>query len=241
MDYQIEGQFAFVSAAAHGIGLAIANLLAQEGAVVIVADQDGDALAAHAGAWRDTIAVDLSAAAGVDHAVARVLDVFGRPPDILINNLGVGNAGVFEDLTDDQWERSFQVNLMGSVRLCRALVPKMAARGSGAVVLTGSDLAKQPEPGFMDYGSCKAGLLYFAKALAKQYAPRVRVNTVLPGLILTPRSNTVDADTMQRFTKDIPMRRGGRPEEVAEMIVFLLSDRASYITGGEFVVAGGDR
>jgi NAD(P)-dependent dehydrogenase (short-subunit alcohol dehydrogenase family) len=253
VDYQIEGQFAFVSAAAHGIGLAIANLLAQEGAVVIVADQDGDALAAHAGAWRDTIAVDLSAAAGVDHAVARVLDVFGRPPDILINNLGVGNAGVFEDLTDDQWERSFQVNLMGSVRLCRALVPKMAARGSGAVVLTGSDLAKQPEPGFMDYGSCKAGLLYFAKALAKQYAPRVRVNTVLPGPIWSRMWTReggivdqlvahygVDRDAaVQRFLEDRQMPMGiGQPEDVAHAVVFLSSPLARFITGAGLDIGG---
>ena len=108
---------------------------------------------------------------------------FGRAPDILINNLGVGSSAPFEDTTDEMWAQSFQVNLMGTVRTCRALVPKMAARGEGSVVNTGSDLAKQPEPGFMEYGSCKAGLLYLTKALAKQYAPTVRVNTVLPGPI----------------------------------------------------------
>ena len=104
-------------------------------------------------------------------------------PDILINNLGVGNSTPFEETTDEIWMRSFEVNLMGTVRTCRALVPMMAARGGGAVVNTGSDLAKQPEPGFIDYGACKAGLLYLTKALAKQYAPTVRVNTVLPGPI----------------------------------------------------------
>jgi putative oxidoreductase len=107
------------------------------------------------------------------------LKQFGRAPDILINNLGVGNSTPFEDASDEIWARSFEVNLMGTVRTCRALVPQMAAR-SGAVVNTGSDLAKQPEPGFMEYGTCKAGLMYLTKALAKQYAPAVRVNMVCP-------------------------------------------------------------
>src|SRR5712691_3055171 len=84
-----------------------------------------------------------------------------------------------------RWASSFEVNLMGCVRMCRALIPGMAARGGAAIVNTGSDLAKQPEPGVMDYGVCKAGLLYLTKALAKQYAPKVRVNAVLPGPIWT--------------------------------------------------------
>ena len=253
MDYQIKDQLAFVSAGAHGIGQAIANLFAQEGASVIVADEDAGALAAQAGAWRGTVAADLSTAAGVEQAVVHVLDAFGRPPDILINNLGVGNASVFEDMTDDQWERSFQVNLMGSVRLCRALVPQMAARGSGAVVLTGSDLAKQPEPGFMDYGSCKAGLLYLAKALAKQYAPTVRINTVLPGPIWSRMWTRdggivdqlvahygVDRDAaVARFLADRQMPMGiGQPEDVAHAVVFLSSPLARFITGAALDIGG---
>src|SRR5690606_32959721 len=122
-----------------------------------------------------------STADGVDAAVGYALHTFGRPPDILINNLGVGDSTPFEDITDERWMASFNVNLMGTVRLCRALVPRMATLQSAAVVNTGSDLAKQPEPGFVDYGSFKAALLYLTKALARQYAPAVRVNTVLPG------------------------------------------------------------
>ena len=184
MDSQLSGQLAFVSAGAHGIGRAIADLLAEEGAVVIVADQDAAALQAHGARWRGVVAADLATAHGVAHAVSYVLDTFGRAPDILVNNLGVGDAAPVRQMlrralgtiVPDQPDG----HASGS---CRALVPKMAERGGGAVVNTGSDLAKQPEPGFMDYGSCKAGLLYLTKALAKQYAPTVRVNTVLPGPI----------------------------------------------------------
>ena len=183
MDYQLNGQLACVFAGAHGIGAAIADLLAEEGASVVVADQDADALALRASRWRGSIVADLATAEGVAAGVAYVLDTFGRAPDILVNNLGVGNSAPFEEVTDEAWSASFQVNLMGTIRASRALIPLMAARGAGAVVNTGSDLAKQPEPQFMDYGAFKAGLLYLTKALAKQYAPAVRVNAVLPGPI----------------------------------------------------------
>ena len=168
MDYQLRDKLAFVAAGAHGIGEAVANILTDEGAKVIVADQDEATLHEKAARWHGVVAADLSTAAGVDRAVAHALRTFGRAPDILINNLGVGNSTPFEQLTDEQWVKSFEVNLLGTVRISRALVPKMAAQGGGAVVNTGSDLAKQPEPGFLDYGSCKAGLLYVTKALAKQ-------------------------------------------------------------------------
>jgi NAD(P)-dependent dehydrogenase (short-subunit alcohol dehydrogenase family) len=253
MDYQIASQLVFVSAGAHGIGQAVADLFAGEGASVIVADQDGDALSANGANWHRTVTADLSTAEGVTRAVTFVLDAFGRAPDIVINNLGVGDAGVFEDLSDERWERSFQTNLMGSVRLCRALVPKMAARGSGAVVITGSDLAKQPEPGFMDYGSCKAGLLYLTKALAKQYAPTVRVNTVLPGPIwsrMWTRPGGIVDQLMQhygldrdasvrRFLEDRQLPMGiGQPEDVAHAVLFLASPRARFITGAALDIGG---
>jgi len=253
MDYQLTQQLVFVSAGAQGIGQAVADLFAREGATVLVADQDGEALSTHGALWRGTVAADLATADGVTKAVSFVLDTFGRAPDVLINNLGVGDAGVFEDLSDERWERSFQTNLMGSVRLCRALLPKMAARGSGAVVITGSDLAKQPEPGFMDYGSCKAGLLYLTKALAKQYAPKVRVNTVLPGPVWSRmwtrpggivdqlmQHYGLDRDaSVQRFLQDRQMPMGiGQPEDVAQAVVFLASPRARFITGAALDIGG---
>jgi NAD(P)-dependent dehydrogenase (short-subunit alcohol dehydrogenase family) len=253
VDYHLTGKTAYVTAGAHGIGRAIADLLSGEGVRVIVADSDADALRARQSNWHDAVAADLGTAEGVRHATEHVLSTFGGAPDILVNNLGVGNATVFDDSTDEQWRQSFEVNLMGCVRTCRALVSKMAARGGGAVVNTGSDLAKQPEPGFMEYGSSKAGLLYVTKALAKQYAPSVRVNAVLPGPIWSRMWTReggivdqlvahygVDRDAaVQQFLRDRQMPMGiGNPEDVAHAVVFLASPLARFITGASLDIGG---
>jgi NAD(P)-dependent dehydrogenase (short-subunit alcohol dehydrogenase family) len=253
MDYHIDGKFAFVNAGAHGIGEAIANLLTQEGARVIVADQDKDALEERAPGWAGVIAADLASPEGAQRATSQVLEVFGRAPDILINNLGVGNAAVFEELSDERWHQSFEVNLMGCIRTCRALLPRMAELGAASVVNIDSDLAKQPEPSLMDYGVCKAGLLYLTKALAKQYVPRVRVNAVLPGPIMTRMWTRpggildqlvahygVDKDTaMKRFLEERYMPLGiGQPEDVAHAVVFLASPLAKFITGASLDIGG---
>lgn len=253
MDYQLKGKRAYVSAGAHGIGEAIADLLTQEGAEVIVADVDAEVLQQKSRKWRGTVAADLATAAGVQTATAYTLQQFGGAPDILINNLGVGNSTPFEGATDETWARSFEVNLMGTVRTCRTLVPLMAARGGGSVVNTGSDLAKQPEPGFVDYGTCKAGLLYLSKALAKQYAPVVRVNTVLPGPIWSRmwtrpggivdqlvQHYGLDRDaSVKRFLEDRQMPMGiGNPEDVAHAVVFLASPLAKFITGAGLDIGG---
>jgi NAD(P)-dependent dehydrogenase (short-subunit alcohol dehydrogenase family) len=253
MDYQLKGQRAYVSAGAHGIGEAIADLLTQEGAAVIVGDCDGDALKQKSAKWRSTVTADLATAAGIERAIDHVLATFSGPPDILVNNLGVGDSTPFENITDERWARSIEVNLMGTVRTCRALVPRMAARGSGSVVNTGSDLAKQPEPGFVDYGACKAAMLYLTKALAKQYAPKVRVNTVLPGPIWSRmwtrpggivdqlvQHYGMDRDaSVKRFLEDRQMPMGiGNPEDVAHAAVFLASPLARHITGAGLDVGG---
>lgn len=253
MDYLLRGKSAYVSAGAHGIGEAIADLLAAEGAVVVVSDQDADTLREKAHKWRGTIAANLATPDGVERATDYALTTFGDAPDIVINNLGVGDSTPFEAITDEAWARSIDVNLMGTVRTCRALLPRMAARGSGSVVNTGSDLAKQPEPGFIDYGACKAALLYVTKALAKQYAPAVRVNTVLPGPIwsrMWTRPGGIvdqlvahyatDRDTaIGRFLQDRQMPMGiGDPVDVAHAVVFLASPLARFITGAALDIGG---
>jgi NAD(P)-dependent dehydrogenase (short-subunit alcohol dehydrogenase family) len=253
VNYQLSGKLAYVSAGAHGIGEAIADLLTQEGAEVIVADRDADVLQEKSRKWRGTVTADLSTAAGVQTATAYALEQFGRAPDILINNLGVGDSTPFAEITDEKWDASIAVNMMGTVRTCRALVPQMAARGTGAVVNTGSDLAKQPEPGFIDYGACKAALLYLTKALAKEYAPGVRVNTVLPGPIWsrmwTRPGGIVDQlvahygldreASVTRFLQDRQMPMGiGQPEDVAHAVVFLASPLAKFITGASLDIGG---
>jgi NAD(P)-dependent dehydrogenase (short-subunit alcohol dehydrogenase family) len=254
MDCGLKGKYAFVCAGAYGIGEAVANLLTQEGASVIVADREEAILQQKAGQWAGAVAADLATAAGVDSAVSYVFKTFGRAPDILINNLGVGDSSPFEDITDERWAKSFEINLMGCVRTCRALMPAMAKIGAASVVNTGSDLAKQPEPALMDYGVCKAGLLYLTKALAKQYAPEVRVNAVLPGPVwtrmwtrpggivdqLAAQYGVPDRDAaVKRFLEDRYLPLGiGQPEDVANAIVFLASPLAKFITGAALELGG---
>lgn len=253
MDYQIRGKCALVCAGAHGIGEAIADLLTQEGAIVVVADRDEATLAGNASRWAGIVAADLATADGVDQAVSAALRTFGRAPDILINNLGVGNAATFEEISDEVWAQSFNINLMGTIRTCRALIPAMAKQGSCAVVNTGSDLAKQPEPGLMDYGVCKAGLLYLTKALARQYVPHVRVNAVLPGPIwsqmwtrpggildqLVAAYGVGKEEAIDRFLAERYMPLGiGEPMDVAHAVVFLASPVSKFITGASLDLGG---
>lgn len=253
MDFGIKGKHAFVTAGAHGIGEAIADLLTQEGARVIVADQDGVALTEKGSRWDGVVVADLSTAKGVDDSVSAMLDLFGRAPDILVNNLGVANARPFDELSDSDWSRSFDTNIMGTIRTCRALLPRMASQGNGAVVNIASDLAKQPEPSLMDYGVCKAGLLYLTKALAKQYVPHVRVNAVLPGPIWsqmwTRPGGIVDQlvasygvgkeEAVKRFLSERYMPMGiGEPIDVAHAVVFLASPLARFITGSSIDIGG---
>jgi NAD(P)-dependent dehydrogenase (short-subunit alcohol dehydrogenase family) len=253
VDYLIRGKSAFVSAGAHGIGEAIADLLAQEGARVFVADCDESALAEKASRWAGVISADLATAEGVGRAVSGVLSVFGGAPDILINNLGVGNASAFEEISDETWATSFNINLMGTIRTCRLLLPEMVKRGSGAVVNTGSDLAKQPEPSLMDYGVCKAGLLYLTKALARQYAPHIRVNAVLPGPIwsqmwtrpggildqLVAAYGVEKEEALERFLAERQMPLGiGEPIDVAHAVLFLASPVSKFITGASLDLGG---
>jgi len=253
MDYQLKGKLGFVTAGAQGIGGAIANLLTQEGASVIVADLDEGALKENGREWRGVCAADLSTAAGIDKAVAYVLKSFGRAPDILINNLGVADPIPFEDLSDDRWERSMNINLMGCVRTCRALLPRMAELGAASVVNIGSDLGRQPEPVPIDYGLFKMGVLHLTKSLAKAYAPKVRVNAVSPGPVWTGLFSRpggiadqiaaqfgLDREAaVKKFLEDRYMPLGfGQPADVAHAVVFLASPLAKFITGANLDLGG---
>ena len=254
MDYQIKGKYAFVNAGAHGIGEATADLLTQEGANVIVADRDGATLQQKAKRWAGVVAAR-SGHCGRRRSKQPLTysPPLAEHPTSWSTISAWATAASFEELSDERWAQSFEVNLMGCVRTCRALLPKMAELGGASVVNTGSDLAKQPEPTLMDYGTCKAGLLYFTKALAVQYAPRVRVNAVLPGPIWTQmwtrpggivdqlvESYGVDKEAaLKRFLEDRYMPLGiGQPEDVAQAIAFLASPLAKYITGATLDIGG---
>jgi NAD(P)-dependent dehydrogenase (short-subunit alcohol dehydrogenase family) len=253
MDYQLKNKLCFVTAGANGIGAAIADTLTAEGASVIVADQDAAALDNRRNAWHGTFAADLSTAIGIENSVKFVLETFGRAPDILVNNLGVADPIPFEKISDEQWLRSMNVNLLGCIRTCRALLPAMAELGSAAVVNIGSDLGRQPEPVPIDYGLFKIGVLHLTKSLAKAYAPKVRVNAVSPGPVWTGLFSRpggiadqiaaqfgLDREgAVKKFLEDRYMPLGfGEPSDVANAVVFLASPLAKFITGANLDLGG---
>jgi NAD(P)-dependent dehydrogenase (short-subunit alcohol dehydrogenase family) len=259
MDLQLNGMRAYVTGTATGIGREIVRSLAAEGVDVFAVDIAIDALDEYVEAdgltTVRTHGADLSTLDGCTAAAQAGVEHFGGPPDILVNNAGIGRMLPFEELSDDDFLRTFALNFFAAVRTCRVLLPQMRAAGSGSVVNVASDLAGQPESVFVDYSASKAALVNFAKSLARGYAPHIRVNNVCPGPVWTPlwyrpggfvetleKNYGVPGDeAVAAMIKDreIPMARLGTPEEVASAVVFLASPISSFTTGASLGVDGG--
>ncbi|WP_304722457.1 SDR family NAD(P)-dependent oxidoreductase [Conexibacter sp. CPCC 206217] len=260
MRTNFEGKLTLVTGAATGIGRATALGFAAEGARLALLDHDGDALAATADEARGRgveVAVataDLSTAAGVADGLARLLGD-GSSPDVLVNNVGAGSVRTFDDLTDDDWHATFELNFFSYLRTIRAVLPGMRARGSGVIVNNASDLARQPEANPVDYAASKAAVLALTKSLARAEGPAIRVNAVAPGPIWTPFWTKPGgfADTLAKVhglppqeavehemkLRQLPLQRLGTAEEVANVVVFLASDLAAFVTSSVWGVDGG--
>jgi 2-hydroxycyclohexanecarboxyl-CoA dehydrogenase len=242
---KFEGKIALVTGAASGIGLCTAQGLAALGAQVIVADinaEAGEAAAAdiaNAGGKAIFIRLDVTDTASIKAAKDFVLDRFGRL-DVLANVAGWGHIQPFVDNDDAFVDKVMALNLRGPVELLRAFFPVMIAQKSGRVVLVSSDAGRVGSLGESVYSAAKGGVIAFSKALAREGARHgINVNCVCPGPTDTPLLRSEPEKFLEAFLKAIPLRRFGKPSEVADAIIFMASDRASYITGQVLSANGG--
>lgn len=242
--FDLSGRTALVTGATQGLGLATATTLAGQGARVIVSDRDAAACERTAAALRAAghqargLAADLADAAAISTLCAAA-----DPVDVLVCNAGVqGPAGPLLDASDADWQLVMDINLRAAVRLCAGLLPGMAERGGGSVVLMASIAGLRGNRSIGLYGLSKAALAQLARNLAVEWGPQgVRVNAVAPGLIRTPLAAGLLADAafMARRLQATPLRRVGEPEEVAGVVALLASRAGGFITGHTLVVDGG--
>jgi len=257
MDFQLKGKIALVAAASKGLGRAVAEELAAEGASLVLCARGEEALqqtraaleAAH-GVPVLAVAADLSTVAGVARVTQAAFERFGRV-DILVTNTGGPPAGTFEQHSPEAWQAATNLLLTSAVELTRAVLPGMKERGWGRILNVTSIAVKQPVAGLMLSNSLRAAVTGMARTLATEVAPfGITVNNILPGYTRTDRVEHLAQATAERegispdeaaarWTREIPMQRLGEPAEFAALAAFLCSARASYITGTSIPVDGG--
>jgi 2-dehydro-3-deoxy-L-rhamnonate dehydrogenase (NAD+) len=242
----LEKKVALVTGAARGIGLAIVERLAREGARVVATDIDFDTQAAEverltaAGLVVTALQCDVTSRASVEAAVATTESTYG-PIDILVNNAGIaGRAAPLEDLSDEDWRRVIDIDV-NSVFLCsRAVIGAMKARKSGRIINIASIAGKEGNPNMIPYSSAKAAVIGFTKALAKEVALLgIYVNAIAPAVIETPILQQLTPEQVQYMVQRIPLGRVGQPHEVAALVAWMASDECSFTTGQCIDISGG--
>lgn len=250
MDLKLDGKTALVSGSTKGIGFAVAELLAREGAKVIVNGRTEEAVAEATKAipGSEGFAADLASAAGCSALIEKIPDV-----DILVNNLGIFERKAFEEIADEEWQRFFDVNVMSGVRLTRAYLPGMKKRGWGRVVFISSESAIQIPDNMIHYGMTKTAQLAISRGLAETCAgTQVTVNTVMPGPTLTDGNKAaiarrapgrpfaeVEKEFFEKARPSSLLRRYAQPEEVAPLVAYLCSPLSAATNGAALRADGG--
>ncbi|HEY0815676.1 MAG TPA: 3-oxoacyl-ACP reductase family protein [Pseudonocardia sp.] len=236
-------RIAIVTGAAQGIGRAIAERLAADGATVVVADvNEAGAKEAADAVGGLGVRTDVTSRESVAAMVEQVHGRFGQL-DVLVNNAGWDKVGPFVDSDPDDWDRVIRINLYGVLNTCHAVLPILAAQGHGTVVNLASDAGRVGSSGEAVYAAAKGGVIAFTKTIARELAKRqVTANCVCPGPTDTPLLASISADNprlRESLARAIPLRRIGRPDDLAGVVAFLASADAAYMTGQTLSVSGG--
>jgi len=240
---RFEGKAAIVTGAARGIGRAIAERLAREGANVMIADIDqprAEATAAEIGPAAIAQRLDVTSPESWDAAVERAKESWGKI-DILVNNAGIaGRSAPAWELSVEEWQQVIDIDLTGVFLGCRVVVPVMLERGYGRIVNIASIAGKEGNPNAVPYSAAKAGVIGLTKALAKEVATKgIIINAITPAVIETEILQQVSEEHIRYMTSRIPMGRVGQPHEVAALACFLCSDEVTFSTGAVFDLSGG--
>jgi 7-alpha-hydroxysteroid dehydrogenase len=243
--FRLDGKVAIVTGASRGIGAACALTLAQCGADVVISARSEDTLAGvaddirAAGRRAEAVACDLDDLANMEALVDAAVERLGGL-DIVVNNVGGTMPQPFMDTSVDAMEEAFHFNVSTAYHLTQLAVPHLLARGGGSVVNMTSAMGRLRDRGYAAYGTAKGALTHMTRLLAADLAPRIRVNAVAPGAIVTDALGMVLNDELEAaMVAGTPLRRLGRPEEIATAVLYLASDAGSYITGKVLEVDGG--
>ncbi len=241
--FSLAGRTAIVTGAATGIGQAIAVRLADAGATVAVVDLNlsgAQSVAATLPHGAFAVEADVATAASVARAVDQVVQNTGQI-DILVNNAGIaGPAAYIWEQTDENWQRNIAINLTGVFNFCRAVVPYMRKRSYGRIVNIASIAGKEGNPRMVPYSATKAGVIGLTKSLGKELATEgICVNAVTPAVIQTQILDQLTPEQVAYMTERIPMRRTGKPEEIAHVVHFLASSECSFVTAQVYDASGG--
>lgn len=234
----LDGKVALITGAARGIGKAIAMKFASEGADVaftdLVINEAGEQTVKDIEAFGHKVRAYASNAANFEethNVVNQFLADFGRI-DILVNNAGITKDGLMLRMTEAQWDAVLNVNLKSAFNFIHAITPIMARQRGGSIINMSSVVGVSGNAGQCNYSASKAGLIGLAKSIAKEMGPRgIRANCIAPGFIVSDMTNALSEEVRDAWVKQIPLRRGGTPEDVANVAVFLASDLSGYVSG----------